>query len=70
LEIQTSGGTGDCDLYVGNGFQADLYLWDYRPYLRGNDESVTISNPWPGDWHIMLNGYNAYSGVTLEAWTW
>jgi hypothetical protein len=70
LEIQTSAGTGDCDLYVAYGYQPSLYQWDYHPYLRGNNESVIITNPAAGDWHIMLNGYNAYSGVTLETRTW
>jgi hypothetical protein len=67
LQIQIYGGTGDCDLYVAYGHQPSLSDWQYRPYLHGNNESVTIYNPTPGDWHIMLNGWAAYSGVTLSA---
>jgi hypothetical protein len=67
LQISTSGGSGDCDLYVAYEYQPNLFEYDYRPYLQGNNETVTIPNPQAGVWHIMLDGYNAYSGVTLQA---
>ena len=67
LQISISGGTGDCDLYVKFSSPPTLNSWDYRPYLDGNNENVNISNPTAGDWYIMLNGYNNYSGVTLLA---
>ncbi|MCX6927337.1 MAG: Ig-like domain-containing protein [Verrucomicrobia bacterium] len=70
LQISTSGGVGDCDLYVAYGYQPDLFDYDYRPYLSGNNETVTISSPPEGDWHIMLDGYNSYSGVTLQVRTY
>lgn len=65
LLISISGGTGDCDLYVRFSSEPTLSLWDYRPYLGGNNESVAIPNPVAGDWHIMLHGFESYSGVTL-----
>lgn len=67
LQISTSGGTGDCDLYVRFGTPPTLSTWDYRPYLTGNNESVTISNPAAGNWYVMVHGYENYSGVTLRA---
>lgn len=67
LQISTFGGAGDCDLYVRFGAQPTLSSWDYRPYMDGNYETVTIPNPPAGDWHIMLHGYSGYSGVTLLA---
>ncbi len=67
LQIAISGGSGDCDLYVKHGAPATTSAYDYRPYLFGNNETVTVSNPTAGDWYIMLHGYNAYSGVTLLA---
>jgi hypothetical protein len=67
LEISTSGGYGDCDLYVAYGYQPDLFDYDYRPYVNGNNETVTIPNPAAGDWHIMVDGYYSYGGVTLIA---
>ncbi len=67
LEIKTWGGSGDCDLYVKRGSQASASSYDYRPYLSGNDETVAVNNPASGDWYIMLSGYNAYSGLSLQA---
>jgi hypothetical protein len=66
LTIQISGGSGDADLYVKRGSAPSRSSWDYRPYLNGNNETVTIANPIAGDWFIMLDGYTAFSGLTLR----
>ncbi len=68
LEIKISGGIGDCDLYVKYGATPTTTSYDYRPYLGGNNETVTVNNPASGYWYIMLRGYSAYSGVTLVAY--
>ena len=70
LYISMYGGTGDCDLYVKYGSLATLNSWNYRPYLHGNNEYVQISNPTPGTWYIMLNGYKSYRGVGLSLYAW
>lgn len=67
LAINMSGGSGDADLYVKFGAQPTLTSYDYRPYLNGNNESVSVTNPSAGDWYIGMNGYAAYSGVSLQA---
>ncbi len=67
LKITMSGGTGDADLYVKFGQQPSSTVYDYRPYLTGNNESVSVTNPSAGDWYIGLNGYSAASGVSLNA---
>src|SRR5258706_7285133 len=67
LAISMSGGTGDADLYVKFGAQPTSSSYDYRPYLSGNNESVSVTSPAAGDWYIGLNGYAAYSGVSLTA---
>jgi hypothetical protein len=67
LEIMTSGGTPDVDLYVKYGSRPTISDYDYRPFLAGNDETVNVNGPTPGTWYIMLQGYSAYSGVTLRA---
>jgi hypothetical protein len=67
LNVEISGGTGDCDLYVKKGSKPTTTSWDYRPYLIGNDEIVEIDNPAAATWYIMLQAYSAYSGVTLVA---
>ncbi|MGE5296693.1 MAG: PPC domain-containing protein, partial [Solirubrobacterales bacterium] len=67
LEISMSGGTGDADLYVKKGALPTTSSYDYRPYLIGNNESVTVNNPEATTWYIMIRGYNAFSGITLLA---
>ena len=67
LVITTTGGTGDVDLYVRLGAKPTTSTWDYRPYLIGNEETVTITTPAAGTYYIMLRGYSAYTGVTLKA---
>jgi len=67
LEIIMSGGTGDADLYVKRGALPTTSSYDYRPYLFGNDESVSVNNPAAATWYIMVRGYNAFSGVSLLA---
>jgi len=67
LEVAMSGGTGDADLYVRKGSKPTTSEWDYRPYLIGNNESVTINNPTAATYYIMVRGYSAFDGVTLKA---
>ncbi|MCU1229546.1 MAG: Zinc metalloproteinase precursor/aureolysin [Acidobacteria bacterium] len=67
LKITMSGGTGDADMYVKRGAVPTSSVWDYRPYVSGNAETVTVANPVAGDWYISLNGYAAFSGVSLNA---
>jgi pre-peptidase/concanavalin A-like lectin/glucanase superfamily protein len=67
LQIAISGGTGDCDLYVKRDAVPTMSVYDYRPFLVGNDETVTVNNPTGGTWYIMLKGYSTYSGLTLLA---
>lgn len=66
LQIQTSGGTGDVDLYVRFGTAPTTTTYDCRPYTGGNAETCTFAAPAAGTWHVMLNGYAAFSGVTLQ----
>jgi hypothetical protein len=70
LTISISGAadaTGDSDLYVRRGSLPTTSAWDYRPYLSRSNETVQVTNPAPGDWFIMINGYRAYTQVTLSA---
>ena len=67
LVIQSSGGSGDADMHVRFGAAASRTVYDYRPYLNGNNETVTVATPAAGRWYIMEHAYNAYSGMTLRA---
>ncbi len=62
-----SGGTGDADMYVGAvNTQPTTTTYACRPYLNGNTETCTITNPAAGTYYVMLNGYAAFAGVTLK----
>ncbi len=65
IKITGISGSGDCDLYVKHGAQPTLSTFDYRPYLDGANETVSVASPAGGDWYIMLHGYTSYSGVSL-----
>lgn len=67
LKVTISGGTGDADLYLQSGARPTLTSYVCRPYTSGNSETCTVTSPAAGNWYIMLNGYAAYSGVTLTA---
>jgi hypothetical protein len=67
LVFETSGGTGDCDLYVRYGELPTFRRYDFMSYLEGNGESVTVENTRSGKWYVMLNAYSDYSGVSLKA---
>ena len=70
LVVSISGtGTGDADLYTHLGSHPTLTTYDCRPYLGGSNESCTVAAPAPGTYYVMLNGYAAYTGVSVKA-TW
>ena len=66
MTIQTSGGSGDADLYVKFGSQPETSSFDCRPYQNGNNEVCTFDAPASGTWHIGIRAYSSYSGVTLS----
>ncbi|MBY0453849.1 MAG: trypsin-like serine protease [Burkholderiaceae bacterium] len=67
LVISTSGGTGDVDLYVKAGTAPTTTSFDCESYQDGNTENCSFATPTPGTYHILLDGYTAYSGVALKA---
>jgi len=66
LVFATSGGSGDADLFVRFGAQPTSSTYDCRPYVGGNNETCSISNVQTGTYHVMLNAYSAYSGLSLS----
>lgn len=65
LVFQTSGGSGDADLYVRRGSQPTTSSYDCRPYLNGNNETCTFAAPASGTWHVGIRAYSTYSGMSL-----
>ncbi|AKJ02603.1 vibriolysin [Archangium gephyra] len=69
LNVSIAGGTGDADLYVRFNNAPTTTQYDCRPYKSGNAESCVFAAPAQGNWYVMLNGFSAYTGVTLTV-TW
>lgn len=63
LNIQTSGGSGDSDLYlIYHRPNFDLYSSENL----GNQEQINLTSPNSGKWLILLVGYESYSGLNLS----
>ena len=67
LTVATTGGTGDMDLYVRHGAVPTVTESDCESFGPDNDELCSIPSPPAGDWFILLEGFEAYSGVSLTA---
>ncbi|MHC9512078.1 S8 family serine peptidase [Kangiella sp. M94] len=67
LSFDMNGGSGDADLYVKYGSEPTTSSYDCRPYKGGNTENCSFASPQAGTWHVMIRGYQAYSGVDLVA---
>ena len=67
LNIASSGGSGDADLYVRFGAQPTTSTYDCRPYRSGSAETCTFATPQAGTWHVSLRAYSTFSGVSLLA---
>jgi vibriolysin len=66
LAFNLSGGTGDGDMYVRFGSEPTSATYDCRPYLGGNAETCSFTNPAAGTWYVKIYGYSAASGMSLK----
>ena len=69
LLVRLSGGTGDADLYIGegSGVSRSYTGYDCRSYTwSSNNEVCLIEYPAPGTWTIGIDAASSYSGVTLD----
>ena len=66
IEVTTSGGTGDADLYVNKGTAPTTSVYECRPYSTGNNESCTVAVSAGEVVHIGVRAYRNFSGVTLD----
>src|SRR3569832_85484 len=67
LQVATTGGSGNVDLYLRAGSAPSTSVYDCRSVAGDNVESCLISNPTAGVYYVMLNAASAYSGVSLTA---
>ncbi len=65
VTFQTSGGTGDAELYVQLGSTPTSTSYACFSAAGGNTESCTISSPQGGTYYVRLYGYSTASGITL-----
>ena len=66
LVFTTSGGTGDADLYVKYGSAPTTSSYQCRSWNGDNNERCAISPVQAGTYHVLINPYRAYSGLTLS----
>lgn len=65
MSVSMSGGTGDADLYMKYGAKPTASSYDCRPFENGNNESCDFSTVQAGTYHIGINAYKAFTGVSL-----
>lgn len=64
MKFQTTGGTGDADMYVKFGSAPTTTSYDCVSGGSTAAESCTINGAKPGTYYVLIKGYTAYSGVT------
>lgn len=67
LRFDTSGGTGDADMYVKFASAPTTSDYDCRPYKSGNLESCFIDTAQAGTYYVMIRGYNAYQTYLMAS---
>ncbi|KGJ93770.1 S8 family serine peptidase [Colwellia psychrerythraea] len=65
LTVTTSGGTGDADLFVKFASQPLLWDKDCGSSSSSNDETCSITNTQAGTYYIVLDSYEAFTGLSL-----
>jgi PKD repeat protein len=65
VRFTTTGGSGDTDLYVQYGAAPTLTSYRCVSGNANSTETCTVYFPQAGTWHVMLNAYSTFSGVTL-----
>jgi len=66
FSIVTTGGTGNCDLYVSRGSYPTKTSAEFSSVFSGNSDRIDISEPVAGDYVIMLFCQSEFSGVSLN----
>ena len=66
LEITTSGGKGDADIFARFGVHPTVDDFDGKSDSFGNDEKITLSAPTGGVWYVLLHTSSSFAGVRLN----
>lgn len=65
VTISTGGGMGDCDLFLTRGGVPDVKRYEHVSNGSGTTEKITVKNPKPGTWYVLLLGYKNFKDVSL-----
>lgn len=65
LLFTTSGSNGDADLYVKFGSAPTTSSYDCRSWSSSSNESCSFATAQAGTYHVMVNAYSSYSGLSL-----
>jgi serine protease len=66
LRIETSGGTGNADLFVGQGTAPTTAQATCKANAAGNAGLCAFATPLAGTYHVLINATAAFSGMTLK----
>lgn len=66
LEITTSGGKGDCDIFARFGVHPTVEDYDGVSDSFGTDEKITLPAPAGGVWYVLLHTSSSFTGVRLN----
>jgi len=64
VKFTINGGSGDADLFIKFGSKPTSSNYDCRPYISGNNETCNVNDN-GGTYYIMINGYAAFSRLSL-----
>lgn len=67
LRVELSGPNGDADLYVRRGAPPTLVSYNCVSTNANSNELCTISSLAAGRYYILVDGYAAYTGLSLTA---
>lgn len=67
LSFQTSGGSGDGDLYIRFGAEPNLSVYDCKGTSSTSNEACNITSIETGTYYVMVQAWNQISNVSLTA---
>jgi pseudolysin/vibriolysin len=67
LTVKLAAGTGDGDLYIKAGSAPTTTSFGWKSTGATNTETISINSPVANTYYIMVYGYSAVSGTTLNA---
>jgi len=67
LTFRSSGGKGDCDLYVRQAVHPTSSDFDFSSEAPQTVEKVVVRNPAPGRWYVLVEAASPFHGVQLTA---